>query len=242
MGRTPTRTRRAPGATGTGLVIAIDGPSAAGKSSVGQEVARRLGYAFLDTGNLYRALTWLALRRGVPVEDEEALAALARRARMRLAPAAPGSPEPSAILVEGEDVTPHLRRPEVEALVSQVARVPAVRQALLALQRRLAGRGGVVMAGRDIGTVVLPAAQLKVYLDASPDERARRRHRELQAQGLRVPLSQVAQELARRDQIDSQREAAPLRPAQDAVIVQTDGLTLAQVVARVMGLVAQRLA
>ncbi len=242
MGEARTETRRRGRAGRKGLVIAIDGPSAAGKTSVGREVARRLGYAFLDTGNLYRALTWLALRRGVPPDDEGALAALAREARIGLGPAAPGSPEPSAILVDGEDVTPHLRAPEVEAVVSQVSKVPAVRQALLQMQRRLASAGGIVMAGRDIGTVVLPHADLKVYLDASPGERARRRYLEATAQGQGVSLQQVARDLARRDETDSRREAAPLRPAEDAVIVQTDGLTLAQVVARVLELVNARLA
>lgn len=242
MGEAQARGHRATRPARAALVVAIDGPGAAGKTTVGTEVARRLGYAFLDTGNLYRALAWLAIRHGVPPTDEEGLARLARQARIRLVPPAAGSPGPGIILVDGEDVTPHLRRPEVEAIVSQVSRVPAVRAALLDLQRRLAREGGIVMAGRDIGTVVLPDADLKVYLDASPQERARRRYLELQGQGREVTLEQVARELAQRDQTDSQREAAPLRPAEDAVIVHTDGLTLAQVVARVMELVQARFA
>ncbi|HXG41556.1 MAG TPA: (d)CMP kinase [Dehalococcoidia bacterium] len=237
-----TRAHRRTAGGRRGLVIAIDGPSASGKTSVGREVARRLGYAFLDTGNIYRALTWLALQRGIDARDEEGLAALARATEVVLTGPDTGAPEPSTILMDGHDVTPHLRRPEVEAVVSQVSRVPAVRQALLEVQRRLARDGGIVMAGRDIGTVVLPNADLKVYLDASPEERARRRYLEMRQQGRQVSLEQVARELAVRDETDSRREAAPLRPAEDAVIVQTDGLTLAQVVARVMELVEARLA
>jgi len=241
MADVSTHTRRRRGVGRPGLVIAIDGPSASGKSSVGREVARRLGYAFLDTGNIYRALTWLAIQRGISAEDEEGLAALARASQVVLAPSSPGSPEPSAILMDGQDVTPYLRRPEVEAIVSQVSRVPAVRQALLEMQRRLARGGGIVMAGRDIGTVVLPHSDLKIYLDASPEERARRRYLEMRQQGREVALEQVARELAHRDETDSRRDAAPLRPAEDAIVVQTDGLTLAQVVARVMELVEARL-
>jgi len=225
-----------------GLVIAIDGPGAAGKTSVGREVAQRLGYAFLDTGLLYRAITWVALCRGIRPEDEAALADLVRGMRVELAPAPPGSPEPTLIMADGQDVTPFLRHPRVEETVSRVSRIAAVREALLGLQRRLAQRGSIVVAGRDIGTVVLPGADLKVYLDASLGERARRRLLQLRELGQEATLEEVARELRRRDEMDSRRPVAPLRPAPDAFIIDTEGLSLEQVVEKVMRLVEGRCA
>ncbi len=218
-------------------VIAIDGPAAAGKTTVGRQVAARLEYPFLDTGAMYRAITWTALHRGVDLSDEEALAELARAARMDLGPPAPGSIEPATIIVDGEDVTEKLRQPEVEAAVSLVSRVAGVRSALVAKQRELAGRHAVVMAGRDIGTVVLPRADLKVYLDASVEERARRRYLELKQLGQDPGERAVLDDLRRRDAIDSQRAQSPLRAAADAIVIDTDGLTLDEVVERVMALV-----
>lgn len=228
-------------AEGTQLprVIAIDGPSAAGKSSVGIQVGSRLGYLFLDTGAMYRAITLAALRHGIDLSDESALGELARSVELEVGPPGPGSIEPCTVRVDGDDVTADLRRPEVEAAVSLVSRAPAVREALVAAQRRLAGRPdmvGVVMAGRDIGTVVLPAADLKLYLDASLEERARRRCRELRALGQAVTEEQVLRDLRRRDSIDSQRATSPLRPAEDAVIIDTDGMTLEQVVENILSL------
>ena len=221
--------------------IAIDGPSASGKSSVGYLVAERLGYLFLDTGATYRALTWLALQRGVHVEDEEGLGRLAAQVDMKLGPPAAESSERCTIWVDGEDLTPVLRRPEVEAAVSPVSRVPRVRQALVALQRRLAGRYRVVMAGRDIGTAVLPSADLKVYLDASVEERARRRHEELAALGRAYSQGEVRQQILQRDAIDSGREASPLKVAEDAVVVNTDGLSREEVVDKIVTLAEGRL-
>lgn len=201
-------------------------------------MAARLGYPFLDTGSMYRAITWAALRRGIDLRDDEALARLARSARIELGPSKPDSVEPCTILVDGEEVTPHLRRPEVEAAVSLVSRIPGVREALVEAQRRLGQGGPVVMAGRDIGTTVLPGADLKVFLDASVEERARRRHRELRALGAAPPsVEEVRSELSRRDALDSQREVSPLRPADDAVVLNTEGLTLEEVVQRVLDLV-----
>lgn len=217
-------------------VIAIDGPSAAGKSTVGALLAQRLGYPFLDTGAMYRAVTWVALHHGVDLGDEMALAELARSLRMAVTPPPPGSREPSTIFVDGEDVTANLRRPEVEAAVSLVSRIPEVRRAMVKLQRKLAGKQAVVMAGRDIGTVVLPTADLKVYLDASLQERARRRHQELEALGMELTEEEVLRDLQRRDTIDSRRSTSPLRPANDAIIIATDGLTLEGVVERVLKL------
>jgi len=200
-------------------------------------VARRLGYLFLDTGAMYRALTWLALRHGLDPEDEEAMARLAAETTMEVSQPPPGSGERGRVRVDGEDATPHLRTPEVEASVSLVSRVPAVRKALVRLQRRLAQRGPTVMAGRDIGTAVLPHADLKVYLDASREERARRRRQQVALKGPGPSLESVLADLERRDVIDSSRSVSPLRPAADAVIINTDGLSLEEVVERVLSLV-----
>jgi len=220
--------------------IAIDGPGASGKSTVGYLVAERLGYLFLDTGATYRALTWLAIQRGVRLEDEESLGRLAAQVDMKLGPPAAASCERCTIWVDGEDVTAVLRRPEVEAGVSLVSRVPQVRRVMVAFQRRLAGRRRVVMAGRDIGTVVLPNADLKVYLDASPEERARRRQEQLATLGKASSRSDIGEEIFRRDAIDSGREASPLRAAEDAIVINTDGLSQEQVVERVVALAEGR--
>jgi len=220
--------------------IAIDGPSASGKSSVGHLVAERLGYLFLDTGATYRALTWLALQRGVHLEDEQGLAGLAARVERKLGPPAAGACERCPNWVDGEDRTSVLRRPEGETGVSLVSRVPQVRRAMVALQRRLASRRKVVMAGRDIGTVVLPNADLKVYLDASPEERARRRQEEMAALGRPFTESDVRQRILRRDAIDSEREDSPLRAAADAIVINTDGLNQEQVVEKVLTLAEGR--
>jgi len=217
--------------------IAIDGPSASGKSSVGYLVAERLGYLFLDTGATYRALTWLALQRRVHLEDEDGLVRLAAQVDMNLGPPAAGSSERCTIWVDGDDLTAVLRQPEVERGVSLVSRVPQVRRAMVAVQRRLASRRRVVMAGRDVGTVVLPNADLKIYLDASVEERVRRRQEEMAALGKPFTESDVRQRILRRDAIDSQREDSPLRAAEDAIVISTDGLNQEQVVEKIVALV-----
>ena len=221
----------------TPRVIAIDGPAAAGKSTVGRMIAARLGYPFLDTGAIYRAMTRTALHRGVDLSDEDALSDLAASLSLDVGPPTPGSIEPCTILVDGEDVTIYLRQPEVEAAVSLVSRVAGVREALVKVQRELAGRNAVVMAGRDIGTVVLPRADLKVYLDASVEERARRRYAELSALGMDLNEEEVLHDLSRRDRIDSERSVSPLRPAEGAIVIDTDGLTLEEVVQRLAELI-----
>lgn len=210
-------------------LIAIDGPGGVGKNTVGSLVAKRLGYRFIDTGAMYRALTWLALSRGISLEDEEALTELARNAKFEL--------EDDKLLLNGRKVGPEIREEEVEKGVSLVARVAGVRRELVARQREMAKGGRVVMAGRDIGTVVLPQAERKIFLSASPEERARRRHRELLAQGKQVSLEETLAWLKRRDEIDSQRAASPLKPAPDARIINTNGLGIRQVVAEVIKLV-----
>ena len=185
---------------------------------------------------MYRALTWLALQRGVDIEDAQALGHLARQVDVRLDSPQPGSPERCSIWVDGEDLTLMLRRPEVEAAVSLVSRAPALRRAMVTIQRRLARRGALVMAGRDIGTVVLPQAELKIYLDASMEERVRRRQTEMHALGRTISVAEVRRNILHRDSIDSSRKTAPLRPAADATIVDTDDMSEEQVVERVMAL------
>ncbi len=203
-------------------------------------MAQRLGYRFIDTGIMYRALTWLALERSVDLQDEQALARLAGGVSMTVAPGPAEAPETGRVQVDGVDVTDRLRTTEVGGAVSLVSRVAAVRAAMVSRQRALVGEGRVVMAGRDIGTVVLPDAPLKVYLDASSEERARRRHQELLALGREITLQEVRDELALRDAIDSERDVSPLRPADDAVIIDTDRLSLDEVMERILELVSCR--
>lgn len=219
------------------VCIAIDGPAASGKSAVGSRVAARLGLPFVDTGTMYRAITWLALRRGVPITNRERLAELARTAQVEVSPPPPASREYATIHIDGLDATPHLREEAVERAVSPVSAVPEVRAVMVELQRRAAA-DGVVMAGRDIGTVVLPDAEVKVYLLASPEVRARRRLAELAARGQPSTFEAVLADLRRRDELDSTRAVAPLRPAPDAVLIDTDTLDIDQVVNRVLELTA----
>ena len=220
----------------TVTTIAIDGPAASGKSAVGAALARRLEYRFFDTGAMYRAITWVALHRGIDVHDAAALVVLADRAKISVLEASAEAASPTGVVVDGEDTTPHLRDPDVEANVSLVSRVPGVRAALVRLQRELAATGGVVMAGRDIGTVVLPDAGLKVYLDASREVRARRRAAQMRESGLEPDFDALVADLERRDSIDSSREASPLTAAADAVIINTDQLTIEEVVRRIEAL------
>ncbi|MEK7778025.1 MAG: (d)CMP kinase [Chloroflexota bacterium] len=215
-------------------VIAVDGPGASGKTTVGRLLAQKLRYKFLDTGAMYRAITWAALQAGVSPKDSRRLVSLAQEQRMEVAFQQDGQ---GLVLVDGRDVAAHLREESVEQSVSLVSQVPGVRDILVELQRRVAEGGRMVMAGRDIGTVVLPHAPLKVFLTASVAERARRRHAELQAAGHGVPYQDVLDDLARRDKLDSERKVAPLRPATDAHVLATDGLSAEMVVERILDLV-----
>ena len=216
--------------------ITIDGPVASGKTAVGRRLADRLGFGFLDTGLMYRAVTLAALCRGVPTDDDAALAALADA--MVIDAVWEGGAQ--RLLVDGEDVTGRLRDATVERVVSRVSEVPGVRAALVRRQREMSAETPTVMVGRDIGTVVLPDAGLKVYLEASVEVRARRRHRELAAKGNPPSLEQVIDDLTRRDRMDSERADSPLRAADDAVRVSTDHLTLEAVVERVMEMIERR--
>ena len=211
--------------------VAIDGPVASGKTAVGRRLAQRLGYRFLDTGAMYRAFTWAAVNRDVDPDDWESQARLAGQLRIRLVPGDDGN----RLFVDDQDVTDHLRSPEVERNVSLFSRVPGVRAALVEQQRAVAREGPIVMAGRDIGTVVLVDAEVKVFLDASVEVRARRRFRELESGGGERPdIHRVREELERRDMIDTEREDSPLRPANDAVRIDTDCLETEEVVDSIM--------
>jgi len=213
--------------------IAIDGTVASGKSTIGALLAERLGYTYLDTGAMYRAVTWVALEQGINIADEEAITALAESVVINISRPTVDDGRQYTVYADGEDVTWEIRRPEVDANVSPVSAYPGVRRALTEQQRRMGRRGRIVMVGRDIGTVVLPEADLKIYLDATVEERAHRRHREILDRGEEADYEQVLASMRRRDRIDSQREAAPLRPAGDAVIIDTTGLSIAEVLAKV---------
>lgn len=219
-------------------IIAIDGPAASGKSTVAQKVATRLQYLYFDTGVMYRAVTLAALRALGSVQDEEAVCLLAERVHIDVRPPGVADERLYDVLLDGEDVTWAVRMPEVDRNVSQVSAYAGVREAMTAQQRRIGQRGAVVMVGRDIGTVVFPEAELKIYLDASVEERARRRYEESCRRGHSMTYDDIFTAMQRRDRIDSTREIAPLRPAVDAVIVNTDGMDVEQVELRVNELIA----
>ncbi len=206
--------------------ITIDGPAAAGKSVLGEKLAQRLDYLYFDTGVMYRAITWLALQRQIDVADEVALTRLAETVRIGIARPEVNDGRQYTVSIDSQDITWEIRRPEVDQNVSAVSAYEGVRRAMAAQQRAIGIRGQVVMVGRDIGTVVLPEADLKLYLTASPEERARRRWKEIQARGQEADYQQVLEDMRRRDRIDSEREVAPLRPAEDAVVINNDHLTV----------------
>jgi len=213
-----------------GLVVAIDGPSGAGKSTAGRAVAERLGYVFLDTGAMYRALALAALREGIPLDDAAALAALAARVRLDLQPG-------GAVILDGQDVTSALRTQEVGAAASRVSVHPSVRRHMVARQREMGEAGGVVMDGRDIGTAVFPDADVKFYVDAHPRQRAMRRHEELAQRGLPSDLDTIEREIRERDHADSTRAESPLTRAPDAIHLDTTELGLEEVVRRMLAAV-----
>lgn len=208
------------------LVVALDGPGSSGKSSVGAAAAQRVGYGFCDTGLLYRAVTWLALDRGLRMDDGPALAAAADRVEL----SADAVGRLDRVLVDGRDVSAEVHSSSVDGHVSLVARLPEVRAALLDRQRGIAGPGGVIMAGRDIGTVVLPDADLKLYLEASVEERARRRAVQRGHPPDAPEAAAILADLRQRDHVDSTRAAAPLRIPDDALIINTDGIGFADTV------------
>ena len=211
-------------------LIAIDGPVAVGKSSVGLRLAKRLGYIFFDTGMIYRAFTWKVIKSGIPSGDEEQLCRLATNTELDFVPSKEGA---LSVFVDGENVSSKLLSAEIEEVVALIAKVAGVRQAMVSEQRKLAKPGGVVMAGRDIGTVVLPQAELKIFLSASTEERAKRRHRELLKRGENSSLEIVLADLKKRDELDINRTVSPLKPAEDAIIINTENLSLEQVVDKI---------
>ncbi|HVN54088.1 MAG TPA: (d)CMP kinase [Anaerolineaceae bacterium] len=210
--------------------IAIDGPAASGKSTLGCRLAKDLGYLYFDTGVMYRAVTLAALREGIPISDEEAVTTLANQVQIDIRPPSEADGRDSDVLINDQDISWAIRSDEVNDWVSPVSAYPGVRAAMTRQQRRIGQRGNVVMVGRDIGTVILPEADLKIYLDASPEERARRRYHEIIARGEQADPEEVLKSIRNRDQIDSTRSVAPLRPAQDAVIINSDHMSVEEVV------------
>jgi cytidylate kinase len=221
----------------SGFVVAIDGPAASGKSTTARLAADRLDFVYLDTGAMYRAVTWKALETGTPLEDDVALGDLAAATRVEFRRA--GGAE--VVLVDGEDVTERLREPRVSRAVSAVSRVPAVRQAMVRVQREIAARGPCVVEGRDIGTVVFPDAPVKIFLDASLRERARRRRAELADRGVTQSLGDLEAEIRERDAMDSGRAESPLRRAPDAILLDTTGMAIETQVEEVVRLVREAL-
>lgn len=218
------------------IQIAIDGPAGAGKSTIAQAVAKRLNLFYLDTGAMYRAVAYAACRRGVALDNEDELAALIQNLDIVFDHA-----KAQRVWCNGEDVTAAIRSPEVSRAVSAVAAYPKVRNQLVRLQQAEAKRGDVVMDGRDIGTLVMPEAALKIFLTASPAERARRRWQELTARGENVDLDTIARDMAKRDELDSQRKASPLKPAEDALIIDTTGKPAAEIVEKIITLAKERI-
>lgn len=206
------------------LVIAIDGPAGAGKSTTAKLLAQKLGYLYLDTGAMYRAITLKALRQKIDEHDEPSLTKLAENTDVILI----NQDGVLHVLLDGEDVTDKIRTPEIDRAISYVCRVPLVRKRMVELQRQMGKHGGIVAEGRDIGTVVFPKADLKIFLVASVEERGKRRWKELRARGVEVSLEQIIKEIQRRDKLDSSRELSPLKKAPDAIEVDTTQLTIPQ--------------
>ncbi len=211
------------------LIIAIDGPSGAGKGTVARAVADTLGYRHVDSGAMYRAVGWKALRDGVALDDEEAVAALAARSVIDIGP--------SSVTIDAEDVTRAIRTPDIDRAAAAVARLPSVRAILVDRQRRLGAGGAIVMEGRDIGTVVFPAADVKVYLDASPEERARRRAHDPAHSSQAATVADVKSQLTERDRLDRTRTSSPLYAAADAAVIDTDDKSIERVVGEVLEIV-----
>jgi cytidylate kinase len=212
------------------LIVAIDGPSGAGKGTVARAVASRLGYRHVDTGAMYRAIAWKALQEGADIADEPAVARIGERAAFDL--------EQGRVVIDGHDVAAAIRTPDIDRAAAAVARHPSVRKVLVARQRAFGEGGGIVMEGRDIGTVVFPDADVKLYLDAAPEERARRRAADpAHASSKTAQLADVATALAERDKSDSTRAVSPLTVAADAVVIDTTGVPIEGVIERVLALV-----
>jgi cytidylate kinase len=223
------------------LTIAIDGSAASGKSTVGALLAQRLGYLYFDTGVMYRAITWAALNRNIDPRNREFVSALAETLVIEVNPNGCDDGRLYTVLADGQDITWQIRSPEVDAFVSLVSSYPRVRAALTAQQRRIAAAGFIVMVGRDIGTVVLPGADLKVFMRASAEERARRRYDETLAQGKPANFEEILRAMQERDKQDREKPISPMIPAPDAIIIETDHLSVEQVLAQVEQLITASL-
>lgn len=214
-------------------IVAIDGPAASGKTTVGNQLAQRWGYLLFDTGVMYRAVTWLVIDSDIKSKDQQAVSALAEKVKIDVVPPTKDDGREYDVLVDGVDITWQIRNPKVDAKVSRVSAYPDVRKALTKQQRRIGLRGKVIMVGRDIGTVVLPEADLKIFLDASVDERAKRRYDQRMERGEQPDFEKILKLLKKRDKKDSTREIAPLLAAPDAVLINTDTLTVPEVVSKI---------
>ncbi|MBS7406890.1 MAG: (d)CMP kinase [Coriobacteriales bacterium] len=222
------------------MIIAIDGPAGSGKSTVAKEVAKMLGFHYLDTGAMYRSIAWLALERGISLDEDEAVADLARTETVVFSHEE-GNPLPSGVAIAGHDITLEIRTPRIDKAVSPVSAIPAVREALTQQQRAIAASENIVMEGRDIGTVVFPRAELKVFLTASAEERARRRALQNAQRGFgETDEAAILADIIRRDEADSTRAVAPLRPAEDAVMLDTTGMGIDEVCAAIANLARRR--
>lgn len=217
------------------IVVAIDGPAGAGKSTIAKLAAEKLGYAYIDTGAMYRSVAWKFLQTGNPF-DEDFISGLSKTMLIDFKPEA----KINRVFVDGTEVTDAIRTPEVTAIVSRVAAIGAVREAMVDQQRRMGEAGGVLMDGRDIGTVVFPNAQLKIFLTASVEERAHRRYAEMVAKGQQVDLQQLQADIAERDKQDSERAISPLRQAEDALLLDTSDMGISEVTDRILQLVQER--
>lgn len=220
-----------------GLIIAIDGPAAAGKSTLAKRLARELNYVYVDTGAMYRALAWRVMEEGIDPGDEKELGRILQQIRIRLVEHA----DQLRVLLNEVDVTESIRTPEVSQVASKVSTLKVVRDRMVELQRAMGAQGGVVAEGRDIGTVVFPAADVKIYLDAAPEERAKRRFAELRTQSRQVTLEETLEEMKERDRRDQERAVAPLRKAEDASVVDSSRLSAEAVVEQVMREVKKKL-
>lgn len=219
------------------ITIAIDGPAASGKSTTAREVARRLGYTYIDTGAMYRAVTLKALQENIPVSDEEAVAKIAEQIQIRFGK----SNRKTVIYMDGEEVSEKIRRPDIDARISPVAANPRVREILVAKQQEMGRQGGVVLDGRDIGTVVFPGAELKIFMVASVRERALRRQKELAGKGVKADLEEIMQGIRYRDAQDTSRSHGPLKKAPDAIEIDTTNLTIEEQVEKILQLARQKI-
>lgn len=218
------------------LIVAIDGPSGAGKSTLSKALSKRTGYLHIDTGAMYRSVALLAKRRHIDVNDDQGLKELCEQLSIEFIREA----KQELVIVNGEDVTQAIRTPDVSLLTAQVAACPSVRKAMVGLQREMGAAGGVVLEGRDIGTVVFPHAEVKFFLSATAVERGRRRHKELSSKGLQVDLQQTIAEVEQRDAADSTREHAPLQQAADAVVIDSTNMSIAKVLEEMQRIITER--